>query len=496
MIQDYVFFLTNGGSMGHCTFSELYNNNKLELKWVEYVKLKYGLCLIDICINNLKEVDIELTDLNKDLYDIKINDTESGLDKQLLNIISVEKDNCLKRYVKLFYKEGLVFDSAVGPLITFIAHLSIIKICKKKLSYSENSKTLGVPNQEFSNRKTIDDTFSFKYYAGRSAGDFMSLGVILHDQSDKFIEDWIDMIFYMGCFVNYYNGNKYYITSTLLRNNPLINDKEIKNIVNCIKTEIIKYKDYDTWNVADTTSNNEKQIRNIEIDRVNIDVCMKMIKDSLYVISGKALSLEILSYIINNEYLKDIDLNNIEELTQYTNKCIKEYIELNGTNINGIKNSKYTSRVPIDTPWHLSIYRNIIHVLREKYYTFFNKHTIDFDLIINKYISSSIAIPFNPTIEFCINSNKILDSEVLQNIINNWDSYEGKEYNRNCFILIEILISQFYLPNNWIGTMEYILNENKNITLVEGGLLKKYSSWLYKDTSYNLMHANDFIYEN
>ena len=69
---NYVYVFTNGGSNLHETLLYLYEKNKLEMKYIDYIKEKYGVCLIDVCKNNPKELLIELTSENRDLFIINI----------------------------------------------------------------------------------------------------------------------------------------------------------------------------------------------------------------------------------------------------------------------------------------------------------------------------------------------------------------------------------------------------------------------------------------
>ena len=478
---EHVYIFENAGGSSHETLLYLNSVNKVDTFYLDYIKIRYGLDLIEICNNNPKNITVEIND----------DDSKQFLKNNKYLTITTEGEdldnNSNRMFVTYSHENGIRQLNQVGTLINALAGLSILKY---KSNFLKNSY--------------------IKYYSGRSLGDVVAVVFLFYDYLNStkstsinvecMIKDFLDLIFTIISSGEYFKNKYYGLTSLLLRNITFINHNNINIIINSIREELINYDS--------------------KIDTNCIGMAMNMIKDNLYIINGSYLALEITSYIINNSLENNKILNILEsnhnfplnDFKLFIRQCIDEYINKFGFEVKELKRTKYTSPVPVNTPWHSNIFKPLILNFKDLYYTFFDKYKLNFDLIINKYISSIIGFPFDISLDFCKEANKIIQSETLLDLINNWDidvnshtniNFDVKlKYNetntktrndKKYIILIELLIHQYFSPNDWIKTMDYINKNTKSdyLTLVVIGLIKGFGGWLYKDTNYNVIYANE-----
>lgn len=116
-------------------------------------------------------------------------------------------------------------------------------------------------------------------------------------------------------------------------------------------------------------------------------------------------------------------------------------------------------RIPgIDVPFHSSKLRDGVGDFREHLDALLPE-TFSLDRLIGRYIPNLVARPFELSYEFVESMTEVVDSEIINGILENFEEASKDEHALARTILVELLAWQFASPVRWIETQALALED-------------------------------------
>ncbi|KAJ2999622.1 3-oxoacyl-[acyl-carrier-protein] synthase [Globomyces sp. JEL0801] len=208
------------------------------------------------------------------------------------------------------------------------------------------------------------------------------------------------------------------------------------------------------------------------------------VENQQYVVAGELLALDALANTLNYIKVKKIDLlalakimtkeQIIEHLNAVIDECLERSREKAANGFIELERGYATIPLPgIDIPFHSSHIWSGVGPFRTFITRKIDRHHLNVDLLINKYIPNLTAVPFSLEKSYIESIFERTKSPRLQTILTNWgkddwSTPKGRQH-LGYIILVELLAYQFASPVRWIETQDCLFNHFNVTRMIEVG---------------------------